>query len=75
MNFVLLAILINFALGFTDYQYRLTSAIYKNGKMYIYEPEDSEVSGSGLYVYSLKDGTISDNKPNIINITRHCKMR
>jgi hypothetical protein len=69
MNFLILALFVNFTLGLTEYKTILTSSIYKNGKYYIYEPIDDTLSGTGFYVYSLKDGLISDNKPNIINVT------
>ncbi|KXN67058.1 hypothetical protein CONCODRAFT_10952, partial [Conidiobolus coronatus NRRL 28638] len=69
MNLLLLAIFISFTFGRTEFSYFLSSSIYKNGKMYIYETLDEHVLGSGLYVYTLKDGPISDIKPNIINIT------
>ncbi|KXN67105.1 hypothetical protein CONCODRAFT_10903 [Conidiobolus coronatus NRRL 28638] len=69
MNFLIFFIFISYALGLTEYKTILTSAIHKNGKMYIYEPIDEKISGTGLYVYTLKDGLISDNKPNIVNIT------
>ncbi|KXN67055.1 hypothetical protein CONCODRAFT_10948, partial [Conidiobolus coronatus NRRL 28638] len=65
MNFLLLSIFVRFGLGFTDYSTPLSSAIYKNGKMYIYDPYDKNAYSTSLYVYTLKDGLISDLKPNI----------
>jgi hypothetical protein len=69
MNFLILAIFIEFILGDTGYSVPLTSAIYKNGKMYIYEPVNGAVFVNKLYVYALKDGKTSDIKPDIVNIT------
>jgi frataxin-like iron-binding protein CyaY len=37
--------------------------------MYIYESVDENVRGSGLYIYTLKDGPISDIRPKLVNIT------
>jgi hypothetical protein len=69
MNLILLAIFFNLVLGRTLFTHFLSSSIYKNGKMYIYETLDEYILGSGLYVYTLKDGPISDIKPKIVNFT------
>jgi hypothetical protein len=69
MNFLLLTIFINFTLGFTGYTFPLSTAIFKDGKMYIYDPYNKNDYSTNLFIYTLKDSLISDIKPNIVNIT------
>jgi hypothetical protein len=68
MNLLLLTLFTSFALA-AEQRHFYSSSIYKNGKLYVYEAEEASVMGSGLYIYNLKDGPISDIKPNVINMT------
>jgi hypothetical protein len=68
MSLLLLTLFISFALA-TEQRHFYSSSIYKNGKLYVYEADDISVLGSGLYIYNLKDGPISDTKPKVINMT------
>ncbi|KXN67062.1 hypothetical protein CONCODRAFT_10956 [Conidiobolus coronatus NRRL 28638] len=69
MGLFLLAAFINFTLIITGQYHRSSSSLYKNGKMYIYDSTDVKYDEPFLYVYTLKDGPISDIKPNIVSIT------
>ncbi|KXN67063.1 hypothetical protein CONCODRAFT_19864 [Conidiobolus coronatus NRRL 28638] len=69
MGLLLLTILINFTLIITGQYHRSSSSLYKDGKMYIYDSTSRKNNEPFLYIYTLKDGPISDIKPNIVNIT------
>jgi hypothetical protein len=56
-------------LGFENSNYALSTAIYKNGKMYIYDPNNKISRSTNLFIYTLNDSLVTDVKPNIVNIT------
>jgi hypothetical protein len=69
MKLMLLSAFFTFTLLVTGQYRHSSSSIFKNGKMYIYDVTDMKIDEPLLYIYTLKDGLISDIKPNIVNIT------
>jgi hypothetical protein len=65
--FIQLFISFNFGFSFNEVGY--TTSIYSNNKLYVYEPNDIELKWSGLTIYDLKDGPMSEIKPQLVNIT------
>jgi hypothetical protein len=65
--FILLFINNTFGFNFTEVGY--TTSIYKNNKLYVYEPNYIELGWSGLTIYNMKDGLISDIQPQLVNFS------
>ncbi|KXN65929.1 hypothetical protein CONCODRAFT_12353 [Conidiobolus coronatus NRRL 28638] len=63
-----ISLFINIVLGL-DRQDGLASIIYKNSKLYVYEPYYEDLKWTGLTIYNLEDGPISDIKSRLINLT------
>jgi hypothetical protein len=55
--------------GFEGIDVDYTTAIYRNNKLYVYEPYDVDLDWTGLTIYNLKDGLISDIESRLINLT------
>jgi hypothetical protein len=55
--------------GFEGIDVDYTTAIYRNNKLYVYEPYDVDLDWAGLTIYNLKDGLISDIETRLINLT------
>jgi hypothetical protein len=66
---VLLMLLFNVILGIKEYNEGLATSIFKNNKLYVYEPYYKELGWSGLNIYNLVDGPISSIKPQLFNLT------
>jgi hypothetical protein len=67
MLFISLFVKITIEINFTEVDY--TTSIYKNNKLYVYEPDDIEIGWSGLSIYNLRSGPISDIQPQSVNFT------
>ncbi|KXN64684.1 hypothetical protein CONCODRAFT_14119 [Conidiobolus coronatus NRRL 28638] len=65
--FFLLSLDVTFGFSFKGIDY--TTTIYKNNKLYVYEPDDIELKWSGLTIYNLSDGPISDIQTQLVNFT------
>jgi hypothetical protein len=68
MIILFISLFINVVLGLERHE-GLATVIYKNRKLYVYEPYYEELKWSGLTVYDLKDGPISDIKSRLVNVT------
>jgi hypothetical protein len=62
---LLIRITIEFDFDGIDY----TTTIYKNNKLYVYQPNDIELKWSGITIYNLRDGPVSDIQTQLVNFT------